>query len=820
MVTSVFKSPLECIQAKNIPERLRRRISEIEQAVRQSSIGADEATIAEQVGAAFEKQLNQTEIARLKTVERQLAIRDQVTPTGMTGTARGRKEYARLKAVIEGDASRRNVDIVSFYDKQNFHSARFLSYIPDAIQQFTRTVFTKGPSRNKAVFLQVEREAFGESTGNPFAKGVSDAYNRMRLDYVNAMRAAGVPIHYDPNRQWIVHHDPLAIGKVDEAAWTSAVLEGIDLSKMTNEDTGVPFTVDQILPVLSDVYKDITTFGVSRIEPGVTRRAPFWTKFDESRFFIWKNHDAWAQYNAKFGYTDGYTAMVNDVHVMARNLALAEQFGPDVSGTRRFMTDLAAKAQVQAGTPQNRKYVDAIGNAFDLATGEANVPSSLRWAKNMATARDVMHSAMLGGTATMSMTLDNVTAAHARMLAGISAKMQIPQFIDHFVRMATKGPKSRLTRDLVMMGASLDAISRTMFDNFRGIGEFDGFRLGKYFQDITFRASGLTSSTNAIAGGFYGDFVRALTNGIGKKLDELPGNLAGTMRLYGIDDALWKRISDGAKYISVKPWAAGPEVPVLDLLGMVRGGYDKPDDVARVVSMIEHEKQTQAVISGQPEVRRLFRGANRPGSLAGEARIAAVDLSTWGVTYLVSKIFAGALTPYLSVPSRIAATSALVIGMGLLGSVVTQFRQITQGKTPYQWNDPQFWLQSFFISGGLGILGDLLFRENYGQSDQLLWNFLGPTYSTLSQALSIPVGVAQAALTGGSYNVGANTVKLLKSITPFSTIWFLRAAMQRWFFDTLQKIADPNAQQSFAGQRSTAAQRQQTFFWAPGQALP
>jgi len=64
-------------------------------------------------------------------------------------------------------------------------------------------------------------------------------------------------------------------------------------------------------------------------------------------------------------------------------------------------------------------------------------------------------------------------------------------------------------------------------------------------------------------------------------------------------------------------------------------------------------------------------------------------------------------------------------------------------------------------------------------------------------------------------------VRFAKRYTPGSNAWYARLALERLFWDRLQAAGDPKAHQSFRRiQRRARQERNQSFWWQPGQPTP
>ena len=63
-------------------------------------------------------------------------------------------------------------------------------------------------------------------------------------------------------------HDTLLVRSVSKEDWVDYVLPKLDLDKMVNERSGLPFTDKTIREALSEVYDNISTEGMATFKPG------------------------------------------------------------------------------------------------------------------------------------------------------------------------------------------------------------------------------------------------------------------------------------------------------------------------------------------------------------------------------------------------------------------------------------------------------------------------------------------------------------------------------------------------------------------------
>lgn len=133
----------------------------------------------------------------------------------------------------------------------------------------------------------------------------------------------------------------------------------------------------------------------------------------------------------------------------------------------------------------------------------------------------------------------------------------------------------------------------------------------------------------------------------------------------------------------------------------------------------------------------------------------------------------------------------------------------------------EFWGRALFQGGGLGIFGDFLVSSQSRTGGGVAETLAGPTAGTAAALLAMGFGNAGELIRGEKTNAGREGVRLLNSIVPGSSLWYVSLAYRRVLLDELQRQVDPEAQAAF----SRAAQKQRKdygneFWWRPGDNSP
>jgi len=181
------------------------------------------------------------------------------------------------------------------------------------------------------------RELMGENTGNQNAKQLAEAWKQTAEHLRKRYNSFGGKIL--SRKDWGLPqiHDTLLVRSVSKSDWIDYVLPKLDLDKMTDESTGLPFTDKSIQKALSQVYDNIATEGMATFKPGTNSYGKtFANRRTDHRFLAFKNADAWMEYQTKFGNPDPFVTMMEHINGMSRDIALLKTLGPNPDATHTF----------------------------------------------------------------------------------------------------------------------------------------------------------------------------------------------------------------------------------------------------------------------------------------------------------------------------------------------------------------------------------------------------------------------------------------------------------------------------------------------------
>lgn len=695
----------------------------------------------------------------------------------------------------------------------------------DVLRTFRRHL--GGFQRNKAMMDDVVRQAFGQETKSATAKELADAWGEAAEFLRLKFNAAGGRI---PKRQdWGLPqlHDSLKVRQVSFAAWREFIAPRLDMTKMVDEVTGLPFTRERLDQALDAVYRTISTDGWANVTPsGNGGRGMLANRHTDHRFLVFKDADAWLQYNKRFGRSDPYSTMVAHVDRMAGDIAMMEVLGPNPSATHQWLVQKikknAAELDAKEGKNKNTDRANAqgviIGDMMAHHTGSANAPVNGPVARTFAGIRHLLMAAQLGSAAISAVTDVNFQRM-ARTMAGIpkggrgSAPVQWGRIFGDVVKTmaSSKDQVAAARAGLIAENWTAMAIGQARFvDETIAVPE-----VAQRISDAVMQVSLLSPWTQAGRWAFGQEFMGFLADNAAKPFSELPTPLQTTLRRYAIGEQAWDTLRR-------TPLHSERGVPFL-----------RPDDVAartdlnagqaeqlatRVLEMIQTETE-YAVPSASLRGRVFLGGAIRPGSIAGELIKSALMYKNFATTVMFTH-FRRTLGQS-NKKNRAVYLADLLISTSIVGALAIQAKDMAKGKDPRPMTDGQFWMAAMLQGGGLGIFGDFLFADQNRVGGGPFETVTGPVFAAAADTARLTIGNVQQFAADENTNAGRDAVRFAKRYMPGGSLWYARLALERVVWDRLQDWVDPKAAQARRRiLRNAERDFGQGYWWAPGDAVP
>ena len=666
------------------------------------------------------------------------------------------------------------------------------------------------------------REVFEPGiTGDEAASSMAKAWSGAAEELRQMFNAAGGDIPSRADWGMPQAHDPVKIQKVGFEAWRAGIKDQLDWEKIVSEKTGARVPAGERDDVLKEIYSTIINDGFNKISENQILRSPgrsLARRRQDHRFLVFKNGDAWFEYQKNFGDGDPFSIMINHIDSMSRDIALLQILGPNPNSTMAYLeTQLAARAKAMDVAGKGTKHTDRFKaeqlkakNMMDFITGAAYTPINQKMARTFSGLGELLTSALLGSTSILAMMTDTGTARLQAKLIGM------PQ-IKTMSKMIGSMAASKMTKmEALRAGLIAEHWTSVAYGQSRFVGESMSPKMIRYISNTAMNISLLSPWTSGARWAFGMEFMGFLADHARKSFNQLPESLRSRMELYGITKEDWGKISGaeaynykGATFLRPEEVRQIDESAAFKMLEMIQGQTDLAIPVATIRS------------------KAALTGALKRGTLIGELANSVAQFKSFPVTYATRNLMQIA-TLKGGVPNRIGYGVELMVTTTALGGLAMQMREIAKGRDPVAMFDKQgvpnlkFWGAALLTSGGLGIIGDFLFSDLNRFGGGLAQTISGPRVGFLSDARELIFGnIAQALDKNKDANFLRELINFGGRYFPGASTFYLRLPLQRLVLDHLQKMADPRAEQRAKSiERRMHRETGQSNWWSFGRTTP
>ena len=439
---------------------------------------------------------------------------------------------------------------------------------------------------------KIVRERFGDNTGDPLAKKISDKMGEVFEGMRERFNRSGGDIGKLDDWGLPQTHSLEKIVLAGKQAWVDQAEKLIDTSKYVHED-GTYYSQQEIRDLLEYSFDTLSTNGANKTEIGRQNfggNSKVTSRHSESRVLHFKDAEAWLEYQADFGGLPFVDLVEAHINGLSKDIAMVENLGSNPKNAMRILMDAADKKDREKGliTSNENKTIKRAQIMFDEFTGQ-NTPQSEVLANLGLAYRSMNVASMLGGT-TLSSVTDQAMIAKTASIHGIAYRKTFGELLTQL------NPKNAEDRELAhSLGLAteemLGSIARWSDDGLTSVH-------GKS-QTLARVSSGVASQVMRISG--LNALTAASKVGFTKMLMEKYGRLSRTKSwqdLGEIDRELLEKTG-----LSERAWEVMRLAdPVVDRKGnqlmSARSIYQIPDDkllsamdkdVNRVVGEIESQ---------------------------------------------------------------------------------------------------------------------------------------------------------------------------------------------------------------------------------------
>lgn len=513
-------------------------------------------------------------------------------------------------------------------------------------------------------------------------------------------------------------------------------------------------------------------------------------------------------------------AMMGSLRRMSRDVSLAETFGPNADYQFKLQMTKAIQEAARID-PTKAQALDTrshyIQHLYDTLAGNLRPPASRAFSDVMGTIRNIQIASKLGSAVITSIS-DYATLYQTALL----------NRLDPFKVMLNSSlvwsPKSR--RFARRMGLMLDALHE---DATRYATENLTSRdLSSRVASTVVRASGLGFVTNARQLGFSMTMMDAIGHLTRKfeNVDQIDPNDHRILSVKGIKQSTW----DIWRAAEPDAWGANHTLLTPDRIMAVDGPSieQKRQAVIDLLSLVREEQDLAVIMPGARE-RVMLTAGTQAGTITGEIVRSIALFKSFPFTFF-SRHGERGFGFYKGAGGRFGYAASLMVNMTLLGVAANWINDLLNGKDPRNMNvltdDPHArsiavrnWVSGSLKGGALGVFGDFLFSEAQPYSgNSLAETILGPNVGTASSLLGLTTGNAVQALEGQDTNIGSESVRFAKSVTPGANLWFLRGLLDRYVYNELSEAVNPGQIDQMMSRQASGQGTQ--YWWSANSTAP
>ena len=269
--------------------------------------------------------------------------------------------------------------------------------------------------------------------------------------------------------------------------------------------------------------------------------------------------------------------------------------------------------------------------------------------------------------------------------------------------------------------------------------------------------------------------------------DQLNKPLQSFFGLYNIDATKWdvirktamSKADDGTEFINISELSNMSDVDIKKITGM--------NDLSKTELQIEKDKFKYSV-SGMLLDRSIYaviepdartKGTMTQGTLAGTGMGEAIRFMGQFKAFpmaIGNKVLGREIAflrkgPNQDIGRGIRGLAAIMVTSGFMGYLSMTAKDLLKGKEPRDPNNIKTIMAAFLQGGGLGIYGDVLFKEQR-DAGSVVAGLIGPAPTT-----AVDLGLAlKYALSGEGGKAGKAAYRTISSNIPFLNLFYIKAA--------------------------------------------
>lgn len=659
--------------------------------------------------------------------------------------------------------------------------------------------------------------AYGASVENQSARQMAESIHDVAEFLRKRANSEGANIPENKNRRLPQMHSPYKMRWIaDDIAesrriWVADHMESLDWELMRYRGKEIP--VGQREEILDRVFDTITSQGDINLLPGKPRGGgSLASRMSHERFLYYKDAGAWKAMNEKYGEGNLYQQTVAMVEAMARDIATLEYLGPNPHGMNTFLSNVATQeAALRDRTgPSKRKSLRSKVDA-ELAKYQQRYTIHSRELPNsdestLANTAGTIRTFVLGSLLTSSFIM-NLGDIGNMKFAAMSYKLPMAGQIRAYLKNLVMMPSKQRQVQLIRSGMIAESATSMALSLQRVFGPLEGSAWAKRFSDIVLRSNFMVPHTQAAKWTFQQEVFGHFSDFRNTKFDDLP--FAKTLfEANGVTAADWDRLRKTPVY-DPKGWN------MLRPIDLHNTGNAEDMRAAERILRAVVEAGRRAVPEAGTDVQRMTGGAVDPRTWTGQAIRTVGTLKGFPLTLMSLHMRDIMAQPTVGGVVGLGAKYMIALTMG--GALITQLKQLKNGKDPSDMATPTFWGEAVLNGGGLGLIADLFLGNLNMRGKGLSQSFSGPLIDFYSDARNLTIGNLMELAQGKETKAASEAIRFATRYGPW--VWQAQLALQRLVADELLRQADPAAYRRMVmAQERWDREKGQTSWWGAGKA--